>query len=408
MPDKTEPKDLEMVLAKLKEEWRELADLLTSQGESRDRVIAVEKILLLDASGQYRGKISANPEGSLDLVLSDRDGNAWARLGVNQDGEAVLELKDRQGESSFKVGIGAPSPEAGAGLVATPGDAAPPAATQPLESPGVSPQPTMPAAAEGEPPGESGSLATPPTPGQDLHPGGDANFGVVDRLEKLGRQNRRQKIYWALILVVLGVILATQAYVLFRPFPSSLGGEALVVRDSNGKIRASLGANGGKVRLDLWDPEGHRRATLGLGFEGDPLLAFYDRDQRVRAELNLGPDGEPKFTLREKLSVQGKTEPNSFSDSSHRAQRGGAGLGLEEGTVASPPAAQTEAVSPNRDAEAEVELVGSKTSNKYHYPTCTWVKAIKPWNLIKFKSVAEAQAHHYVPCPLCKPPPLSR
>ena len=408
MPDKTEPKDLEMVLAKLKEEWRELADLLTSQGKSQDRVIEVEKILLRDASGQYRGKISANPDGSADLVLSDRAGNAWARLGVNQDGEAFLELKDRQGESSLKVAVGAPSPGAGAGLAATPGDAAPPAAPQPLESPGVSPQPIMPAAAKGEPPGESGSVPTPPTPGQDLHPGGDANFGVVDRLEKLGRQNRRQKIYWALILVVLGVILATQAYVLFRPLPSGLAGEALVVRDANGKIRASLGANGGKVRLDLWDPEGHRRATLGLGSEGAPHLAFYDRDQRVRAELNLGPDGEPQFTLRDKRSLQGKTEPNAFSDSSHRLQRGGAGLGSEEGTVASPPAGQAEAVSPNRDAEAEVELVGSKTSNKYHYPTCKWVKAIKPWNLIKFKSVAEAQARHYVPCPLCKPPPLSR
>ena len=72
MPDKTEPKDLEMVLAKLKKEWRELADLLTSQGESRDRVIEVEKILLLDVSGQYRGKISANPDGSADLLLIGR------------------------------------------------------------------------------------------------------------------------------------------------------------------------------------------------------------------------------------------------------------------------------------------------------------------------------------------------
>jgi hypothetical protein len=266
----------------------------------------------------------------------------------------------------------------------------------------------MPVAAEGEPPEESGSVPTPLIPGQDLHPSGDANFGVVDRLEKLGRQNRRQKIYWALILVVLGVILATQAYVLFRLLPSSLGGEALVVRDSNGKIRASLGANGGKVRLDMWDPEGNRRATLGLGSEGAPHLAFYDRDQRARAELNLGPDGEPKFTLRDKLRLQAKAEPNTLSDSSHRLQGGGAGLGLEEGTAASPPAGRTEAVSPNRKAEVEVELVGSKTSNKYHYPTCKWVKAIKPWNLIKFKSVAEAQARHYVPCPLCKPPPLSR
>ena len=162
-----------------------MADLLTSQSKSQDRVIEVEKILLRDASGQYRGKISANPDGSADLVLSDRAGNAWARLGVNQDGEAFLELKDKKGESSFKVAVGAPSPGAGAGPAATPADAPIPAASQPLESPGVSPQPIMPAAAEGEPLGESGSVPPPPTPDQDLQPGGDVNSGVVDRLEKL-------------------------------------------------------------------------------------------------------------------------------------------------------------------------------------------------------------------------------
>jgi len=81
MPDKTEPIDLETVLARLKKEWQELADLLTSQGKSQDRVIEVEKILLRDASGQYRGKISANPDGSADLLLSDPAGNAGSGWG---------------------------------------------------------------------------------------------------------------------------------------------------------------------------------------------------------------------------------------------------------------------------------------------------------------------------------------
>jgi hypothetical protein len=387
MPDQNGPKDLEMVLAKLKEEWRELSDLLTSQSKSPDRIIEVEKILLRDASGQQRGKISANPDGSADLLLSDRSGNAWARLGVNQDGEAFLELKDKQGESSLKVGVGTPSPGAEPEPAAATGEAPMVAALQPVESPGVSPQPAKP---------------------EDLRPGGDANFRAVDRLEKLERQNRRQKIYWPLILLVLAVILATQAYVLFQPLSSRLTGEALMVRDANGKVRASLGTRGGKVKLELWDPEGRRRAILGLGAEGSPHLRFYDREQRVRAELNLGPDGEPKITLRDKCGLQGNAGVNDFSDSSHRLQREGVGPGLEEGTAASPPAGQAEAVSPNRDAAAEVEVVGSKTSNKYHFPTCKWVRWIRPSNLIKFKSPEEAQSHHYIPCPTCKPPPLSR
>lgn len=408
MPDKTKPKDLETVLASLKHEWQELADLLISQGKSQDRVIEVEKILLRDASGNYRGKISANPDGSADLLLSDREGNAWARLGVNQDGEAFLELKDQKGESSFKVAVGAPSPEAFAGPAATPADAPNPAASQPLESPGASPQPTIPAEAEGAPLAESGSVSPAPTPDHDLQPGWDANSRIFDRLEKLARQHRRLKFIGAIILGGFGVILATQAYVLFRPHPPGLAGEDLVLRDPNGNIRATLGAADGKVRLDLWDPEGNRRAALGLGAEGAPGLAFYDRDQRVRAELSLGPDGEPQFTLRDKRSLETQKEPKPPDDSALQRPPGGTGLGSEVGALPSPPAGPAEAVSPKRDAAAEVEFVGFKNSNKYHYPTCKWARTRYPSNLIKFKSAAEAQERHYVPCPVCKPPPLSR
>ena len=378
MPDKTEPKDLETVLARLREEWQELADLLISQGKSQDRVIEVEKILLRDASGQYRGKISANPDGSADLLLSDHAGNAWVRLGVNRDGEAFFELKDQKGESSFKAAVGA------------------------------SPQPIVPAEAGGEPLDESGLVPPLPTPDHDEPPGRDANSAVFDRLEKLARQYRRLKLFGALILGLLGVILATQAYVLFRPHSPGSAGEALVVRDPNGNIRASLGNTGDKVGLDLWDAQGHRRATLGLGAEGVPGLAFYDQEQRVRAELNLGPDGEPKFTLRDQRGMETQKEPKPPDDSAHQQPPGGTDLGAKVGALPNPPVGPAEAVSPNRDAEAEVEVVGSKTSNKYHYPTCKWVREISPWKLIKFKSATEAQERGYIPCPVCKPPPLSR
>jgi len=378
MPDKTGPKDLETVLARLREEWQELADLLASQGKSQNRVIEVEKILLRDASGQYRGKISTNPDGSVDLLLSDLAGNAWVRLGVNRDGEAFFELKDQKGESSFKAAGGA------------------------------SPQPIQAPEAGGEPLDESGLVPPLPTPDHDDPSGRDADSAVFDRLEKLARQYRRLKLFGALILGLLGVLLATQVSVLFRPHSPGTAGEALVVRDLKGNIRASLRDTGGKVGLDLWDAQGHRRATLGLGAEGVPGLAFYDQEQRVRAELNLGPDGEPKFTLRDQRGVETQKEPKSPDDSAHQRPLGGTGLGSEVGALPSPPAGPAEAVPPKWDAEAEVEVVGSKTSNKYHYPTCKWGRQISPWKLIKFKSTTEAQERNYIPCPVCKPPPPSR
>lgn len=55
-------------------------------------------------------------------------------------------------------------------------------------------------------------------------------------------------------------------------------------------------------------------------------------------------------------------------------------------------------------ANATQEFVGSKTSNKYHYPTCKWVKEIKPHKLIEFYSPETATKAGYIPCPACKPP----
>ena len=48
--------------------------------------------------------------------------------------------------------------------------------------------------------------------------------------------------------------------------------------------------------------------------------------------------------------------------------------------------------------------VGSKNSNKYHYPTCSAAQRIKPQNLVTFNSAKEAREAGYVPCKICRPP----
>lgn len=53
---------------------------------------------------------------------------------------------------------------------------------------------------------------------------------------------------------------------------------------------------------------------------------------------------------------------------------------------------------------ADYQFVGSKKSDKYHYPTCEWAKKIKPENLVTFISVDEAIKGGYIPCKVCKPP----
>jgi len=53
---------------------------------------------------------------------------------------------------------------------------------------------------------------------------------------------------------------------------------------------------------------------------------------------------------------------------------------------------------------ADYEYVGSKTSNKYHYPDCKWAKKISAKNLVTFGTAQEALKAGYVPCKVCKPP----
>ena len=50
------------------------------------------------------------------------------------------------------------------------------------------------------------------------------------------------------------------------------------------------------------------------------------------------------------------------------------------------------------------KFVGSKKSDKYHYPSCRWAEKILPQNEIWFSSSEEARRAGYVPCGVCKPP----
>jgi len=57
---------------------------------------------------------------------------------------------------------------------------------------------------------------------------------------------------------------------------------------------------------------------------------------------------------------------------------------------------------------AAVDLVGSITSNKYHYPGCKWAAQIPPRKLIHFSSIEEGRERGYIPCPTCLPPNSQR
>ena len=404
MPEKPGPKELEALLTRIMTKNQEPPDPPASQDQGQERVIEAEKILLRDGSGKSRGKISANEDGSAGLILSDSTGTAWAWLGVNQAGEAFLELKDKKGEISFKVPAGAPGPEAAAVSLEVPApEAAPP-------SPGSQDtlqQPAMPVAEVSAPEGGPEAGQSPPPVFPAWKPG-FVDTELYDRLEALEQQNRGRKFFRTILLGLLAVILATQAFLFFRTQTANgpLEVQSLMVRDQNGQLRAWLGEKDGKLALNLRDQKGKLRAVMGLGVNGSPALILYDEKQRNRAELQLEPNGDPRFLLRDESSLQGKTEQHTLNDSDNQQSLVVANPGDEDGTITSVAVGPDETVS--REAAGETIYLGSKTSNKYHFPACKWAKTINPSRLIKFKSVEEAQKRHYIPCPVCKPPPLSK
>jgi hypothetical protein len=51
----------------------------------------------------------------------------------------------------------------------------------------------------------------------------------------------------------------------------------------------------------------------------------------------------------------------------------------------------------NFTVKKDCAFVGSKNSNKYHLPNCTFAKRIKPENVVCFKSVEDAAVKGYSP-----------
>jgi len=62
---------------------------------------------------------------------------------------------------------------------------------------------------------------------------------------------------------------------------------------------------------------------------------------------------------------------------------------------------QSKKVTGEMDPLVNCAFLGSKNSNKYHLPTCQWVKRIKPENIVCFKSVDDAIAKNYQPDKTC-------
>ena len=147
---------------------------------------------------------------------------------------------------------------------------------------------------------------------------------------------------------------------------------ALTIRGQKGQLQARISERDGMFWLELRDGAGKAQASISLTMGDEPKLSLYNKDHE-----KLGEWG----------GAEVKTPVLESSDK-----------------VVAPPSA-SESVSAPEDTAASVRYVGSKTSNKYHYPHCKWVELIRPERLLTFSSVKEAKDNgNSVRCPTCSPP----
>jgi hypothetical protein len=159
----------------------------------------------------------------------------------------------------------------------------------------------------------------------------EVEMATDDRLEKLERELSRARTRFHLLVVWIGVCLAslaaayTYAQLSLKPRPGSaevieeLRARNFVLEDGNGRVRAILGMYEGGVMLrlnaekgdlgatfyldnersgiTLNDKDGKHRAVLAVT-QNVPILCLYDDKEEPRASLAVTKDG-PHLNMRD-------------------------------------------------------------------------------------------------------------
>jgi len=127
--------------------------------------------------------------------------------------------------------------------------------------------------------------------------------GILQRLEKLERQNRRMKLAGLGALIIAGAILLMGQTSGPRAL-SEVKANSFLLVDGSGRTRAVLHMmEHGGPGLALYDENGKARAVLGVVSDGTPVFGLYGANGNMRATLTAFSDGS-KLDL---FDANGKT-----------------------------------------------------------------------------------------------------
>jgi hypothetical protein len=124
---------------------------------------------------------------------------------------------------------------------------------------------------------------------------------LTQRLDRLERGNRRLRLAGVILLLAL-VAVGAMGQVLPKAVPKVVEAERFVVRDTRGKISATLGAGSGTTTpaLSLADQNGKLRAGLAVLSDGAVGLVLADKDGNLRASIGLAADASSQVILYNK------------------------------------------------------------------------------------------------------------
>jgi len=235
---------------------------------------------------------------------------------------------------------------------------------------------------------------------------------VESTMKQLSPKDRKQKFFNISILALLVVIFGGIAFLIAQTQlgRGRLDMGMLIIRGKDGAQRARLTELDGRLSLCLLDNQGKTRVKAFFDASGNPIINLLDKLQQNRAEIKLGAGGEPLLLLGKALASPsasgGQATPLADQKVAPARDTASETAGPQtQAAVSAPPEPQAEeGESKTPVPDQTIKYVGSKTSNKYHYPGCKWAKTILPERVIGFKSVKEAKEKGYIPCPVCKPP----
>ncbi len=122
---------------------------------------------------------------------------------------------------------------------------------------------------------------------------------LVQRLNRMERENHRWKWLVAVTLAVLGV-----GVVLGQTTPRRVGkvleAERFVLRDADGKNRAELGVMDGASILFLNDKDGKPGVALSVLPDGPRMVTLLDKNGKTRSVLTARADGDSGLRLFDK------------------------------------------------------------------------------------------------------------